>query len=176
MKFDVMPVATERQIEEIEAVAVHAWRECYQGMYPERQLTDMFETLQSKDAMRRLMREGQIYYMLLVDNQFAGYLSFRHNGNHIFLYSLYVKPDFRRKGIGRKSVEQFDKMLSGEEFHHVRKLKLKVPRHYRQAVKILQHLDFRVTKAVDSETIHGYPLNEYVMERKIKRSQAEYGE
>ena len=88
MKFDVMPVATERQIEEIEAVAVHAWRECYQGMYPERQLTDMFETLQSKDAMRRLMQEGQIYYMLLVDNQFAGYLSFRHNGNHIFLYSL----------------------------------------------------------------------------------------
>ena len=45
-------------------------------------------------------------------------LSFRHNGNHIFLYSLYVKPDFRRKGIGRKSVEQFDKMLSGEEFNY----------------------------------------------------------
>ncbi len=175
MKFDVMPVATEKQIEEVEAAAADAWQECYAGMYPEGQFQEMFEEMRSKEALRRLMREGHIYYMVLADNQFAGYLSFRYSGSHVFLYSLYVKPGFRKKGISRKVMEQFDKMLSGEEFRHVRKLTMWVPRTYHQGVNVLRHLDFQVTKEVDNHIVKGYPLNEYVMERRIKRSQADHG-
>lgn len=176
MRFDVMPVATEKQIEELEAAAAVAWQECYAGMYPEGQYNDLFRELQSKEAMRRFMREGYIYYMVLVDNQFAGYLSFRHHGNRVFLYSLYVKPDFRQMGIGRKIVEQFDRMLSGEEFLHVNKLTLRIPRTNDQTVNILKRLDFQVTREIDNHIVKGYPLNEYIMERKVKRSPVDHGQ
>ena len=177
MKFDAMPVATEKQIEEIEAVASLAWQECSAGLlYSEKQNTDLFDEMHSKESMKRLMQAGQIYYMLLADNQLAGYLAFRNNGTSIFLYILYIKPAFRRKGLGRKALEHFDKMLSGDEFRHIRKLTLRVPQSYPQVIHILKHLDFQITKTFDGQSDRGHPLNEYVMERKIKRNLAiDYG-
>ncbi len=173
MRFDVMPVATEKQIEEIEAIAVSAFQECHKGIYSHEQISYMSEQFHTKEAMKRLMKERQIYYMLLADHELVGYLSFEHQNHHLRLNNLYVKTADRRRGIARKAIEQMDKALSGEEFHHVRKLTINIPRQNTSAAVILQHLGFRITKSIDTQ-VGGYVLNDYVMERKINRNSGDY--
>ena len=74
MRFDVMPVATDKQVKEIEEAAYNVWHNYYKDIFPPEQIDYMLGKYQSKEALRRQMSEGYIYYMLLADDKLAGYM------------------------------------------------------------------------------------------------------
>ena len=172
MKFDVMPVATEKQIVEIEEAANHVWHNYYKDIFSPQQIDYMLKKYHSKDALKKQMSEGFIYYMLFSDGNFAGYMCYKLNHDHVFVSRLYIKAEYRRQGLAKKTLERLESVISNEEhgFGNIKKLRLNVERNNHFAINVYERLGFNKTKAVDTDIGSGFVCKEYVMERKILRS------
>ncbi len=171
MRIDVMPVATEKQIVEIEETANHVWHNYYKDIFSTQQISYMLEKYHSREALKRQMAEGYIYYMLFSDGNFAGYMCYKMYSDHAFISRLYIKPEYRRQGLARKMIERFENVFKNDEsgFGHIKKIKLNVERNNSFAINVYEHLGFSKTRAVDNDIGNGFVCKEYIMERKINK-------
>lgn len=173
MKFDVMPVATEKQMNEIEQIASDIWYNDYKNIFPPEQIDYMLQKYQSKAAMKKQMAEHTIYYMLFSDNCFAGYVAFQAHHDHIFINRFCIKPEFRRRGLAKRTIHAFDNMVSGAEFRNINKLRIMVEQNNNSAIAAYEHLGFQKIKEVTTALGNHYFSQDYLMERKIQRKSRE---
>lgn len=170
-----MPVVTEKQLMEIEDTACNVWHNYYKDIFSPEQIDYMLKKLQSKDAMRAQMSEGYIYFMLLADGKLAGYMCILTQSNHVFLSRLYIKAEYRRQGLARKSINHLEAVFSNPElgFTHIKKIVLRVERQNSFAINVYEHLGFKKVRSEDRDIGGGYVCNEYVMERNIQKKQGD---
>ena len=171
MKFDVMPVATEKQIVEIEKAANHVWHNYYKDIFSPQQIDYMLEKYHSKEALKDQMAHGYIYHMLISDGHFAGYMCYKLYHDHAFISRLYIKAEYRRQGLARKTLEKMEHVFLSEDlgFGNIKKFRLHVERNNHFAINVYERLGFNKTKAIDTDIGNGFVCREYVMERKIRR-------
>ncbi len=171
MRFDVMPVKTERQILEVEKTANKVWHNYYKDILSPEQIDYMLEKYQSKEALYRQLDEGYIYYMLMVDGEIAGYMCMIFKEDCISLTRLYIKAEFRRMGLARRSVSFLDSLFSSsrEFYQNIDRIELRVERKNEFAINIYEHLGFKKVRSVDIDIGGGFFCNDYVMERPLSR-------
>ncbi len=171
MRFDVMPVATEKQIIEIEKAANHVWHNYYKDIFSPEQIEYMLEKYQSTEALKRQMSEGYIYYMLLSDGKLAGYMCLLPQSDHIYLARLYIKAEYRRQGLAKKAISHMDALASKEDlgFTHIKKIRLRVERANSFAINVYEHLGFYKVREEDRDIGGGFVCKDYIMERKTKK-------
>lgn len=169
MRFDVMPVATEKQIIEVEEAANHVWHNYYKDIFSPEQIRYMLEKYQSREALKNQMSQGYIYYMLLADEKLAGYMCVLTQSDYMFLARLYIKAEYRRQGLAKRTIAHLDSIYSNPElgFNHVKKMRLRVERNNNFAINVYEHLGFYRVKSVDTDIGNGFVCKEYVMERII---------
>ena len=170
MRFDVMPVATEKQISEIETTANNVWHNYYKDIFSKEQINYMLEKYQSKAALKKQIEDRNIYYMLLVDGQLAGYLCFKIFSDHVLISRLYIKAEYRRQGLAKKTLAIFDNISRNEEFRQIKKLKTYVERNNTFALNVYEHLGFKIVKSVDTDIGNGFFCEDYLMERKTSKN------
>ena len=107
MRFDVMPVATEKQIIEVEEAAFNVWHNYYKDIFSKEQIDYMLKKYQSREALKKQIADGYIYYMILADNHLAGYMCVLVQSNYLYLARLYIKAEYRRQGIAKKTIFYF---------------------------------------------------------------------
>lgn len=171
MKFDVMPVATEKQLEEIEETAYYVWHNYYKGIFSTEQIDYMLKKYQSKSAMKEQRSEGYIYYMLLADDKLAGYMCILLQSSHVYLSRLYIKAEYRRQGLAKRALMHLESIFTNPElgFMHIKKIILRVERQNNFAINVYEHLGFKKVKAEDRDIGGGFVCCEYVMERNIQK-------
>lgn len=169
MKLDLMPVVTEKQIVEIEEAANYVWHNYYKEIYSKEQIEYMLKKFQSKEAVKKQMSEGYLYYMLMCDENFAGYLCIQIQSDCIFISRLYIKPEYRRQGLSKRLIAHVDSIFSSKEneLNHIKKLKLNVERKNIFAINVYEHLGFKRVRSVDTDIGKGFLCKEFVMERKV---------
>ena len=172
MRFDVMPVATEKQILEIEEAANYVWHNYYKDIFSPEQINYMLKKFQSKEAVKRQMSQGYVYYMLMADGELAGYICIILKTDYAYISRLYIKPEYRRQGLAKRTIAHFDAIFLSEEhgFDYIKKLRLNVERKNNFAINVYEHLGFRKLRAVDTDIGGGFVCKEYIMERKISKS------
>ncbi len=165
-----MPVATEKQIIEVEQAANNVWHNYYKDIFSPEQISYMLEKYQSRKAMRKQLSEGYIYYMLLADDKLAGYMCMMIKTEYVYLTRLYIKAEYRRQGLARRAIKYLDTIFSNPEFSsmNITKIRLKVERENGFAINVYEHLGFRKVKAQDTDIGGGFVCKEYIMERPIK--------
>lgn len=170
MKFDVMPVKTERQIVEIERTAGTVWQNYYRDILPQEKIDEVLRKYHSGQAIRQDMNNGYFCQMIICDGDFAGYFCYKLKSDHTLISRLYVKPEYRRKGLARRTVEHLEAILRNEEngLSHIRKLRMTVDRGNSFVIDVYERLGFSKTRVVDRDLGNGYVCKEYVMERRIK--------
>ncbi len=171
MKFDVMPVATEKQIKEVEETAKYAWYEHYKDIISQEQIDYMLEHYQSSDAVRRNMSEGYIYYMIMADGELAGYICVLLQSDYALVQSLYIKPEYRRRGLAKRTLAHIDAIFANKEhgFDYIKKLRVNVARKNSFTINVYERLGFEKVRAVDTDIGGGFYRHDYVMERKVKK-------
>ena len=171
MRFDVMPVATEKQLIELEDAAYNVWHNYYKDIFSPEQIDYMLKKYQSKSAMKEQMSEGYIYYMLLSDGKLAGYMCVLTQSNHVFLSRLYIKAEYRRQGLARRALSHLENVFTNPElgFTHIKKIVLRVERKNNFAINVYEHLGFKKVRAEDRNIGGGFVCCEYVMERNIQK-------
>ncbi len=169
MRFDIMPVATEKQISEVETAAYNVWRNYYKDIFSPEQISYMLEKYQSKAALKKQMSEGYIYYMILVDQQLAGYMCVLVQSSYLYLARLYIKAEYRRQGLAKRTIAHLDAVFRNPElgFSHIRKMCLRVERNNHFAINVYEHLGFKKIRSEDTDIGNGFVCKEYVMERAI---------
>lgn len=170
MRFDVMPVATEKQIIEIEKAANQVWHNYYKDIYSEEQIDYMLQKYHSREALKQQMAEKYVYYMLLSDGDFAGYLCFKMFSDHVLISRLYIKAEYRRQGLAKKVLAIFDNISHNEEFRQIKKLKTYIERNNTFALNVYEHLGFKIVKSVDTDIGNGFFCEDYLMERKTSKN------
>ncbi len=171
MRFDVMPVATEKQIIEIEEAAHYVWHNYYKDVFSKEQIDYMLEKFQSRNALKQQMSEGYIYYMLMSDGNLAGYTCVLLKSDYACISRLYIKPEYRRQGLAKRTLAHFEAIFSNEElgFDYIKKLRLNVERKNKFAINVYEHLGFQKVKSVDTDIGGGFVCREYIMERKVSK-------
>lgn len=164
-----MPVVTEKQLLEIEEAACNVWHNYYKDIFSPEQIDYMLKKFQSKDAMKAQMSEGNIYFMLLADGKLAGYMCVLLQSNHVYLSRLYIKAEYRRQGLARRTLSHLEAIFTNPDlgFTYIKKIVLRVERQNSFAINVYEHLGFKKVRSEDRNIGGGYVCNEYVMERNI---------
>lgn len=174
VRFDVMPVATEKQILEVEEAANRVWHNYYKDILSSEQIDYMLKKYQSKAALYKQIADGYSYYMLMVDGDLAGYMCVLLQSDCVYLSRLYIKAEYRRRGLAKRAINYFDTLLSSsDDFNYIQKIRLNVERKNSFAINVYEHLGFHKVKAVDTDIGGGFFCNDYIMERRVKRNRAE---
>lgn len=171
MRFDVMPVATEKQIIEVEEAAKRVWHNYYKDILSYEQIEYMLKKYQSKEALYEQMSEGYVYYMLMADNQLAGYMCILIQSDFVYLSKLYIKAEYRRQGLARRAINYIDNFFASDDskFDYIKKIRLNVNRKNSFAMNVYEHLGFHKVKSVDIDIGNGFVCNDYIMERRIMK-------
>ena len=130
----------------------------------------MLDKFQSREALKAQISSGYIYYMLLADGELAGYMCYIVKDDHVFLSRLYIKAEYRRQGLARKTIAHLEAIFLSPEhdFQHIKKIRLNVERKNSFAINVYEHLGFRKIKPVNVNIGKGFVCEDYVMERIIK--------
>lgn len=170
MRFDIMPVATEKQIIEVEQTAFNVWHNYYKDILSSEQIDYMLNKYQSREALKKQIADGYIYYMILSDNQLAGYMCVLVQSNYVYLARLYIKEEYRRQGLAKRTVSHIEAIFKKPElgFSHIKKIRIRVARNNSLTINVYEHLGFKKVRSEDTDIGGGFTCKDYVMEREIK--------
>ncbi len=159
----------------IRSIAEVAFRETYKTILSAEQIDYMMKWMYSEESLRYQMGEkGHVYYLLSLDDTYAGYVSFeRHasppadlDGYTVFnLQKLYLLPDYQGTGFGScllAFAEDRMRLWAGASARVCYELNVN---RYNRAVTFYQRLGLKVNREGDFPIGNGYYMNDYIMRK-----------
>ena len=103
MKIEFVPAKPE-EAHFLSEMRRSVWNTTYRGIYPDILLDEFDYEFHDRKNLAMIGSEEFSVYFIHAENDIAGYLIFQHK-NPLYIQSLYLLSEFRRKGIGRKVFE-----------------------------------------------------------------------
>jgi len=148
----------------VESLAGEIWREHYTPIIGAAQVEYMLKNFQSLDAMKRQTgSEGYTYRMIKSDGIPAGYLATAIHGDRLFLSKIYIKKEYRGRGLSSKAIKLCEDLCKENE---LRAIYLTVNK-YNPSVKIYESLGFKTIDSVKTDIGSGFYMDDYIMEKTI---------
>ena len=127
----------------------------------------MVEQFQSAGAVeRQLQTEHYSYYLVNTPQGTAGYIGIqlKPRGEALFLSKLYLKREFRSRGIARQALRFLEELARGQGR---RSIWLTVNKYNEGSIAVYRHLGFQTVRAQVSDIGQGYVMDDYVMEKAV---------
>ena len=163
----IRPATGQQHLKEIQQLAHTIWHEHYPGIISLEQIAYMLQQQYSLDALRRNVDErGIIYDRALVDLELIGFSAYGPlaESDETMLYSLYVRPDFRRSGCGRKLL---DRVVDHARTRRSTKVALTVNKRNDPAIEAYRHYGFRIRGPIVKDIGGGFVMDDHLMELDI---------
>lgn len=155
-------IADELDIPKIQRLAYQTWWPVYSSILSQEQIQYMLDTLYSKAALQKVIREKQQIFFVLYENRteqaFAAYGPKLEVKGVYKLHKLYVLQSQQKKGFGRMLIERIKTELLSI---HIHVLELNVNRQ-NPARFFYEKLGFKIIQEEDLP-IGTYWMNDYVM-------------
>ena len=147
------------QIKELADLASSIWHEYWVCLLSSEQINYMVENFQSEKAIKnQIENENYSYYFILQNNEKAGYFGISDKGDYLFLSKLYIKKEFRHKGIGTKAFERIKELADGKP------IRLTVNKHNINSINTYKKWGFKRIDAVVTDIGSGFVMDDYIME------------
>ena len=131
------------QIKELADLASSIWHEYWVCLLSSEQINYMVENFQSEKAIQnQIENENYSYYFILQNNEKAGYFGISDKGDYLFLSKLYIKKEFRHKGIGTKAFERIKELADGKP------IRLTVNKHNTNSITAYKKWGFNTIDSV----------------------------
>ncbi len=148
-------------IKELASLASSIWHEYWTCILSAEQIDYMVENFQSEKAIaNQIEKESYSYYFILQNNEKAGYFGISYKKNYLFLSKLYIKKEFRHKGIGTKAFEIIKELADGKP------IRLTVNKHNTNSITAYKKWGFKTVDAVVTDIGSGFVMDDYIMEAK----------
>ena len=157
---------TPSDIPELTVMAEEIWKEHYYTCV-DKALTDyVFELFQSEASVRRQLDEGSRYYYAVLEGtgEKAGYISIYPRENKMYLSKLYLKKEFRGRGISKEIIDFVKTEAKKEDLHEIF---LNVNRKNVSSIEAYKHLGFETIREVNESMGDGFVCEDYIMGMKF---------
>ncbi len=149
----------KQNIEELASLASSIWHEYWTCLLSPEQIDYMVKNFQSAHAMKnQIENENYTYYFIIQNGQKAGYFGISDKKDYLFLSKLYIKKDFRHKGIGTQAFEEIKRLANGK------KVQLTVNKQNINSINAYKKWGFKTIDAVVTDIGSGFVMDDYIME------------
>lgn len=143
-------------------LASEIWHEYWVEILTSEQIDYMVENFQSENAIsNQIESENYIYFFINVNGNNAGYIGLSKKQDHLFLSKLYIKKEFRHKGLGTKAFE-FIKNFAKE--NNYKNIILTVNKYNSNTIKAYKKWNFHEIDSVVTDIGNGFVMDDYIME------------
>lgn len=146
-------------IDILENLANHIWRECYTSLLGISQVEYMIENFQSKTAFISQIQNGYEYYFLERDRERVGYVGIKEEGNKLFLSKLYLKGSFHGKGLGQLALSILVDIAKARKVDNIY---LTVNKGNVKGIKAYERFGFIKTDSIVTDIGNGFVMDDYV--------------
>ena len=157
-------VDTDNKLKEIESLAYIIWHEHYTPIIGKEQVEYMLDKFQSVISMRNQLNQGYQYFLIYLDENAVGYLSFEKRKTALFLSKIYVLKKHRGKGVGRKAMEFIISMAKGLGCE---KVTLTVNRFNKNSIRAYGSAGFEKKGELVQDIGNGFVMDDFLMEKAI---------
>jgi GNAT superfamily N-acetyltransferase len=121
---------------------------------------------QGRDAINSDIMRAIRYFFIEEDGLPTGYFAYSMEQDRLAISKIYLKKEYRGRGFSSGVFAYFEEtaLRNGKE-----KLVLRVNRNNKQAVDVYLHKGFKITDSVDQPLGERFYLNDYLMEKEIKK-------
>ena len=158
-------VLNNQQIKIVEELACEIWNQHFIPIIGKAQVDYMLEKFQSKKGLSEQLKQGFLYYLIKIDNNYIGYLSVLPGKKELFLSKLYIKSSERGKKIGKKII-QFVGNLAEEKGLH--RIILTVNKNNTDTIKAYEKMGFANIGPIVQDIGNGFIMDDYEMEKMLK--------
>lgn len=109
-EFSFLPAGPKEAVA-ITELAWEIWPEWYDQVIGPEQLSYMLDRLYQEDEILRRMESGMQYVIVCIRKHYAGFFAIRNAGGQLCrLENLYLKKEFRAKGVGKLMLQKMAAM------------------------------------------------------------------
>ena len=146
-------------------LAKSIWTECYSEILSMRQIEYMTDKFLSPDAISsQIENEGYEYYFIEYDNDIAGFTAIRREETSLFLSKLYVKNEYRKKGLASFVVNYLEERCEQDGLSYIW-LTVNVNNH--TAINAYKRKGFVIFKNECTDIGGGYYMDDHFMKKNI---------
>lgn len=146
---------------QVAVVAAEIWRQYYTPLLGEAQVEYMLSAFQSEKAICDSILTGTRYFLIECEKQIAGYFAYSCEKDAIFLSKLYLKAEYRKKGLSREVIEY----LKGvKQELQKSKLYLTVNKQNAPSIAAYRALGFEISSSVNTDIGSGFFMDDYIMQ------------
>jgi len=150
-----------KNITELANLASEIWHEYWVEILTPEQIDYMVENFQSEKAIsNQIKNENYIYFFINVDNENAGYIGLSKKQDHLFLSKLYIKKEFRHKGLGTKA---FDFIKNFAKENNYTNIILTVNKYNTNTINAYKKWQFKEIDSVVTDIRNGFVMDDYIM-------------
>lgn len=156
-----------QNINELATLASEIWHEYWIDILSPAQINYMVEKFQSYDAItNQIHTENYKYFYIKESNEIAGYIGLSSKPEYLFLSKLYIKKEFRHKGLGTKSFEFIKNYAKSLGY---KKIILTVNKHNINTIKAYKKWNFDTIESVVTDIGNGFVMDDYIMEYELHK-------
>ncbi len=96
--------ANNSEAREISRMANEIWHDCFKGIISKDQIEYMLMQLQTEKKISEQMDSGYQYGFIFDGKEKAGYFAVLPEEDSLFMSKLYLKKEFRGRGLGSESL------------------------------------------------------------------------
>lgn len=150
------------EIKDFAKLTSEIWHEYWTCILSNEQIDYMVDKFQSEDAIaEQINNENYTYFYIMYDNQKAGYIGLSRKKDYLFLSKLYLKKEYRHKGIGKKA---FDFIKQFAENNDYNKIRLTVNKYNVNTINAYNKWGFKTIDSVVTDIGKGFVMDDYIME------------
>ena len=144
-------------IKDLAKLTDEIWHEYWPCILSAEQIDYMVEKFQSENAIfNQIKNENYTYYFINYENQNIGYIGVSPHNDYLFLSKLYIKKEFRHKGIGKTVFEKI------KDFGFD-KIQLTVNKYNQNTIDAYLKYGFKIIDSVVSDIGNGFVMDDYIM-------------
>lgn len=164
MEYKIKTVVNDNDICELEMLAKEIWNQHFVPIIGQPQVDYMLEKFQCFASMKQQISDGMIYKMVCSEGQNIGYCGYKKSGERVFLSKLYIKLEYRGKGLSKVLLDEVRKFVSENSLNSVY---LTVNKYNNNTISIYKHLGFEVIDSVVTDIGSGFVMDDYIMQTEL---------
>ena len=157
--------AAAENIKELAALASEIWHEYWPGLLSLEQIDYMVNKFQSETAVKeQIKNENYTYFFIVYNGIKAGYTGLSLKDDYLFLSKIYIKKDFRHKGLGSQAFDFIKKYAEKADYN---KIILTVNKQNTNTINAYKKWGFKIIDSAVTDIGSGFVMDDYIMQYDI---------
>ena len=151
----------KNEIKELADLASEIWHEYWPCILTDEQIDYMVEKFQSESVLEFQMKnENYSYYFIIKDGIKCGYFGISRCKDYLFLSKLYLKKEFRHRGIGRAAFDKIKELAKNFGYSSIR---LTVNKNNKKTINAYLKYRFAIIDKAVTDIGNGFVMDDYIM-------------